>query len=590
MSLKFTSGKSEDLKNLLSTLVPIESWKETNPGTFQARLTNGGILNYYSTTGTINFQGKSELATEAEKLVEQLLERKPLAEQQITTFQEIKDSNNEEVANLEESPFLSSEFPNTEIIIGLVGAVGVEYNQVIQFLTDRLKYKFSYQVHEIRVSEDVIKKLPNYDSRSTTTKPFERINHLMDEGNKARQKSNNNAILAMGAVAKIRGIRAENTPSRTAYLINTLKHPEEVKYLREIYGSGFYLIGVFADQKDRHKYLTNDLGMDEREATDLIVRDGDESMRHGQHTSNTFDLSDFFVFIDENRLKLKSGIHRFLDIIFGHPNVTPTFEEYAMFMAFVSSLRSADLSRQVGAVVTKGTEILSSGTNDCPRAGGGLYWPIFDEDKHEIIDVDFGRDYKRGFDSNVKEKQSIIDDIIGKLPPSVDKDEIRELLENSKIKELTEYGRVVHAEMEALIACARNQISAKKSTLFCTTFPCHNCAKHIIAAGVKRVVYIEPYPKSKALEFHSESAVLGFHPKTETDTVYFEPFTGLGPRRFFDLFSMSLGSGRTIQRKTKTGDIYVEKTEELRVKNPLIPLSYLDREMRAESKFKAVRL
>ncbi|MDN3612645.1 hypothetical protein QWZ16_23945 [Vibrio ostreicida] len=26
-------------------------------------------------------------------------------------------------------------------------------------------------------------------------------------------------------------------------------------------------------------------------------------------------------------------------------------------------------------------------------------------------------------------------------------------------------------------------------------FPCHNCAKHIVASGIKRVVYVEPYPK-----------------------------------------------------------------------------------------------
>ena len=44
-----------------------------------------------------------------------------------------------------------------------------------------------------------------------------------------------------------------------------------------------------------------------------------------------------------------------------------------------------------------------------------------------------------------------------------------------------------HAEMEALLSCARSGVSTRGATLYSTTFPCHNCAKHIIAAGVARV-------------------------------------------------------------------------------------------------------
>ena len=43
------------------------------------------------------------------------------------------------------------------------------------------------------------------------------------------------------------------------------------------------------------------------------------------------------------------------------PYVTPLFDEFAMFMAFAAALRSADLSRQVGAVVGKSNEIISTG-------------------------------------------------------------------------------------------------------------------------------------------------------------------------------------------------------------------------------------
>ncbi|WP_339916420.1 deaminase [Photorhabdus stackebrandtii] len=63
----------------------------------------------------------------------------------------------------------------------------------------------------------------------------------------------------------------------------------------------------------------------------------------------------------------------------------------------------------------------------------------------------------------------------------------------------------MHAEIEAILACARSNVSIYNGILYCTTFPCHNCAKHIVASGIRRVIYIEPYPKSKVFDFHPDS-------------------------------------------------------------------------------------
>ena len=62
---------------------------------------------------------------------------------------------------------------------------------------------------------------------------------------------------------------------------------------------------------------------------------------------------------------------------------------------------------------------------------------------------------------------------------------------------------VAHGEVEALLMYARNTMPGKNGTMYVTTFPCHNRAKHLIAAGIKKVTCIEPYPKSKALEFYT---------------------------------------------------------------------------------------
>ena len=196
-----------------------------------------------------------------------------------------------------------------------------------------------------------------------------------------------------------------------------------------------------------------------------------------------------------------------VELLFGCPTHTPTFDEFAMFLAFSAALRSADLSRQVGAVVACDSQIIGTGANDSPRAGGGLYWPTRNE-KGEFQDEARGRDYKRGGDSNREEQVRIINDIVSRAEEfDLDKQTVRDLLERSRIRDLTEFGRVVHAEMEAILSCGRRGISTVGAEIFCTTFPCHNCAKHIIDAGITRVVYIEPYAKSKALEFHDDSII-----------------------------------------------------------------------------------
>ena len=243
-------------------------------------------------------------------------------------------------------------------------------------------------------------------------------------------------------------------------------------------------------------------------------------------------------------------------------------------MAFTSALRSADLSRQVGAVIAKEQEIIATGANDCPKSGGGLYWPIVG-DHHEITDFPNGRDYMRGIDSNKEQQMNIIQNILDKLPANVEKESIKKALYASNLSDITEYGRIVHAEMESLMFCARNGISTRNAKLYCTTFPCHNCAKHIIAAGISKVIYIEPYPKSKAFDFYNEAITSD---KNEKNKVIFLPFVGVGPRRFFDLFSTKLSAGYPVKRKNKTGHVVEYHPENSKARIQMLPWSYIDKE------------
>jgi cytidine deaminase len=145
--------------------------------------------------------------------------------------------------------------------------------------------------------------------------------------------------------------------------------------------------------------------------------------------------------------------------------------------------------------------------------------------------------------------------------------------------------------MDAILSCGRAGIDTIGATLFSTTFPCHNCAKHIVASGLNRVVYIEPYEKSQAIDLHDDAIAIDDHGDVSVRTdregegdqsskVVFEPFTGIGPRRFFDLFSMRLSNGYPLKRKQKPGGAKAQWkiNGDAIARVPMLPTSYLDRE------------
>src|ERR1035441_2134326 len=422
---------------------------------------------------------------------------------------------------------------NSEVVIAFVAAVGVNLKLAEDAAKARLE-EIGYRIVNIRVTTDV---LPHLDRSASArfASDFDRIWQMMNIGTAARRKHGND-IVALGIAAEIARQRPpKESASKTAYLVHSLKHPDEVRRLRELYPRGFYLIGVHSPPTSRRDFLCTREGIGKPQANKLMDRDKKENRDFGQQLVETFHLSDFFAGSEENDDRetrersiqlLKNSIDRFIEIMFGHPNRTPTFGEYAMFLAFATALRSADLSRQVGAVIARDGEILGMGANDCPHAGGGLYWPTLDSESLTFKDFPAGRDWTRSVDPNRKEQIALISevaDIVGdelstelrshlqktldpeamdKLQQSLLRKLQRALLNDSRIADLTEYGRIVHAEMEALLSCGRNGVSTTGATLYSTTFPCHNCAKHIIAAGIKRVVFIEPYLKSKIGRAH----------------------------------------------------------------------------------------
>ena len=138
----------------------------------------------------------------------------------------------------------------------------------------------------------------------------------------------------------------------------------------------------------------------------------------------------------------------------------PSYDEYFMEMAHLVAKRSTCLRRNVGAILVKDKHILSTGYNGAPK---GL---------------------KHCSEVGCLRKELGI--------PSGERHEIC---------------RGLHAEQNAIIQAAVFGISIKNSVLYCTNTPCVVCAKMLINAGVKEIVYSGEYPDDLAKKMISESKI-----------------------------------------------------------------------------------
>ena len=465
-----------------------------------------------------------------------------------------------------------SELPSItgpELVIGLIGPVGADLGLVIE-ATKRQLARVGYGSIELRVSS-LITSIQAYRSLGGTKfeSDFDRIDELMDAGSALRRETGRGDALALMTVAEIRRLRTETNKkahldwdedkcaktalARTAYILRSLKNPAEVRTLKDVYGRAFFVVSAYAPRSKRVTDLAERISVSASDsnsdryrgkAEQLISKDENEGDKLGQNVRDCFPLADLFVDLGDST-HVESSISRFVEILFGHQFHTPTRDEFSMFHAHSTALRSADLSRQVGAAIaTDDGQILAVGCNEVPKSGGGHYWPMDQADS---------RDYVTGHDSGTTARIDIVSEIVqrlqeaelvsGKLHAMKARQAAehlilgdgREVLAGTQVLSVIEYGRSVHAEMAAITDAARRGVSVQGATLYCTTFPCHLCARHIIAAGIRRVVYIEPYPKSIAGTLFEDSMVVDPERPVD-DRVGFHAFVGIAPGIYSFMF------------------------------------------------------
>lgn len=138
----------------------------------------------------------------------------------------------------------------------------------------------------------------------------------------------------------------------------------------------------------------------------------------------------------------------------------PSWDEYFMEVCMVVSKRSTCLRRHVGAVLVKGKRILATGYNGPPSGLAHC------------------------------EEVGCLRDAMG--VPSGERQEIC---------------RALHAEQNALVQAARYGIPVEGSVLYCTTQPCATCTKMLINAGIRKVIYMEPYADELATRIAQEAGL-----------------------------------------------------------------------------------
>lgn len=451
-----------------------------------------------------------------------------------------------------------------ELVIALCGPIGTPLNMVANILKETLESDFGYECNVIKLSSII----EEFKSKAPDPNKYKRIKYLIDKGNELRGKFGPSVLadIAISKIAESREIRKKDTgsekfePKRICHIIDSIKNQEELEALRLVYRNMLYFIGVFSPMPLREEALIG--VMSSPEVSQLIDRDSGEEIEHGQTVRDTFPHSDFFLRIDTNSEKpIKNKLERFLDIIFETDIVTPTSSETAMYNAASAAGNSGCLSRQVGAAVTdKDGSILAIGWNDVPKADGGLYRfdPINDpghESDHRCMNKG------EGYCSNDIEKEIISRQIAENLEKEgvIQKEQIErvsKIIRKSKVKYLIEFSRSVHAEMHAIIQASQTAGSKiHDGKLYCTTYPCHSCARHIILSGIKEVYYIEPYRKSLATKLHSDAIT---EIESEKEKVRILPFDGVSPERYLELFRMSVdsrkesASGKKIKNNRKT--------------------------------------
>jgi len=390
------------------------------------------------------------------------------------------------------------------IIIGLTGSFGSGCSTLRKVLEESFGFQ-SFKLSAV-VRETVKSKKLDENNRQV----------LQSEGDLLR-KEKGNGFLAIAALEKAMKTDAERI------IFHGIRNVGEIKELRKY--PNFYLVAVDCSFDSRWERLRDIYKDDLAAFISEDKRDKDEELPYGQQVLRCVENADIVFTNDENYetkqktwTELCSRFNTLLGLITGEKLRNPSIAETMMTVASSLALRSHCIKRRVGAVLCDDTSyIISAAYNEVPLGQAKCldqYGKCYRDVVRDLFKNDFFKKLSVCFSCRepLQHKVGVFicehcgHDHSGMIPPYKALDKCRSL----------------HAEEAAILKAAHYHI--KEASLYTTTFPCLQCAKRILHAGIKRVVYIDPYPEKESIEM------------LEKGGVHTEKFEGVKAQAYYKLF------------------------------------------------------
>ena len=414
-------------------------------------------------------------------------------------------------------------FGRSNLVIGLTGPFGSGCSKMREVLTQQ---EFGFR--PFKISDDIREELRNEGKlKGKGNTGWRKV--LQDRGNKRRMKDGAYWVRKVLRRIDEAGVRDENI------VIDGFRNFLEVQEIRRIYPR-FFLVAICAEKEERWRRVRKDYNGDYNEFEDDDRRDQNEEFDWGQSVQRCVDDADYVYYNNEhfvvslegsedpdlNKIEreLKNRARDFLYLMRGEKGRRdPKPEEIQIAAAYAQSNSSTCLKRHVGAVITIERDhkqfAISMGYNENP--------PNIRTCKSEAVC------YK---DEDMLSKlrargKSIYCPYCGTLHKDLSEPwtckkcgvSIRAWLHPNRNMELC---TAIHAEERAILSLGDR--SADGGTLYVTTFPCFQCARLILDAGIKNIVYVEAYPIRATGEF------------LKANGVDVRPFSGFTARAFFRVF------------------------------------------------------
>lgn len=455
-----------------------------------------------------------------------------------------------------------------EVVIGLVSPMGCNKDLFLSTIKKNFE-KRDYLVKTITVTDLLYKSEKKYPDSFSIFCKMQLCSGL---------RLNYRGFIAALIINEIKHIRSNETNNdNIVYIVDQLKNEAEYEILNHVYGVNYLQVSLFSNYYERDKNIKkklssdnislenfeapnsevfNDLFLDKicHESIDiskiksklsnndyplikqyrdqilndcshmLIEKDNkDIDVTHkdsGQQIAALFHKSHYFINVDSPKSILVAEVEKFTDQFFGSYKEYPTQDEFGMSIAYQASFRSNfPGDRHIGAsIIAENGEVISLGSIRAPSSssnptlshqdsiteGYTYYYNRIEKWKAELEEAD----------CNIKSKEDI----------------------RSFLKDSIDFHPCTHAEIAAIIDAAKLGTSVKNATLYTTTFPCHLCAKDIVTAGIKKVVFLEAYPKSKSKELYP--SVIDLHSQRRIEIIPFENYMGVAPNRYHYVYSL----------------------------------------------------